>query len=333
MTPANASPRDTPLVEQRPEFDAAAPLQFVINGKAGSSDTDDIQAAVESALQAAGRTGQVRFAGPGELDHVARDAAAQARRDHGAVVAVGGDGTINTVAQVAHDTECAMGVIPQGTFNYFAREHGVPTDVTDALRWLLSARPEPARVAAINDRLFLVNASVGLYPELLQDRERWEERFGRSRLLSVGAGFSTLLRARAPLRVRVTSNEKRRELRTVTLFIGYNRLQLEKLGFVESAVADGSEPADHHLTAVMLRPIGTLAMLGLMLRGAMGRLASADNIEHFPCEELVMEPASARGRQVKVAYDGEVTWMRAPIVFRVLPNPLWLLKAPRPSDA
>ncbi|MCK7495945.1 MAG: acylglycerol kinase family protein [Comamonadaceae bacterium] len=50
-----------------------------------------------------------------------------------AVVAVGGDGTLNTVAQAAHAAGCAMGVVPQGTFNYFARTHGIPADPADAV--------------------------------------------------------------------------------------------------------------------------------------------------------------------------------------------------------
>jgi diacylglycerol kinase family enzyme len=333
MMQANAVPGEAPKAPQRPIFDVSASLQFVINGEAGSSDTDATHASITSALQNAGRTGHVWFAGPGELERVARDAAAKARSENSAVVAVGGDGTINTVAQVAHATGCTMGVIAEGTFNYFAREHGAPTEITQALRWLLSARPQPARVSAINERLFLVNASLGLYPELLQDRERWQARFGRSRMISLGAAFATLLRARAPLRLRASWEQKQRELRTLTLFVGNNRLQLEQLGLVDAAAPDSGEMA-HHNIAVILKPIGPAAMLGLVLRGAMRQLGSADSVEHFPFQELVVEPKGAfRGRRMKIAFDGEVAFMRSPIVIRVLSTPLWLLKAPPPSDA
>jgi len=329
MSKANAVPPAAPSGSQRPAFDVAAPLQFVLNGKAGNSDTDATQEAIRSALDAAGRTGRIWLAGPGELERVARDATAQAQREHCAVVAVGGDGTINTVAQLAHTTGCPMGVIPEGTFNFFAREHGAPTEIADALPWLLAGRPEPVQASAINERLFLVNASLGVYPELLEDRERWQARFGRSRVISLGAAAGTLLRAQAPLRLRVAWEAKQRELRTLTLFVGNNRLQLEKLGLGD---ADATEDKAAHLTAVILKPIGSMAMVGLMLRGAMGQLGDADGVDHFPCEELVIRPASALGRRtVKVAFDGEVAWMRAPIVIRVLPEPLWLLKTPSAS--
>jgi diacylglycerol kinase family enzyme len=52
---------------------------------------------------------------------VATDAAAAAVARGTAVIAVGGDGSLNTVAQAAHAAGCPMGVIPYGTFNYFAR--------------------------------------------------------------------------------------------------------------------------------------------------------------------------------------------------------------------
>jgi hypothetical protein len=87
------------------------------------------------------------------------------------VVAAGGDGTINTVAHEAVRQGCLFGVLPQGTFNYFGRTHGIPEDLAEAVRALLRARVTPVQVGMVNDRIFLVNASVGLYPQLLEARE------------------------------------------------------------------------------------------------------------------------------------------------------------------
>lgn len=329
MSTPNAVSGEAPLSLQPPPFDHTATLQFVMNDKAGSSDTDTTISAIETELRAAGRSYRVRFADPGELERTARESAEQARAERTAVVAVGGDGTINTVAQAAHAAGCTMGVLPEGTFNYFAREHGVPEEIGEALRWLLQARPMPVQVAAINERLFLVNASLGLYPELLQDRERWKGRFGRSRFIAFGAGMSTLLRAQTPLRLRVAWEAKRREVRALTLFVGNNQLQLAQLGLSDSAAVEAKPSTDGHVMAVILKPIGTLTMLGLMVRGAMGQLGGAEGLEHFPCEDLVVGPASRfSARKVKVAFDGEVTWMRVPLVIRAVPTPLWLLKTP-----
>ena len=85
-----------------PEIDLASPLQFVINAAAGSSDAEAKREVIEAALRAGERRGDLLFCSPAELSGVAHQAAARAVASHAAVVAVGGDGTLNTVAQAAH---------------------------------------------------------------------------------------------------------------------------------------------------------------------------------------------------------------------------------------
>ncbi len=166
--------------------DPASPLQFIINAASGHNDRDVTRQAIEEALRGAGRTGELLYARPDEVERTAHVAAATAIARHTAVIAVGGDGTINSVAQAAHAVGCAMGVVPQGTFNYFAGTHGFPADAAQAVQALLRAAPAPVQVGLINDRVFLVNASPGLYPQMLEDREKYKARFGRSRLVAAG---------------------------------------------------------------------------------------------------------------------------------------------------
>lgn len=311
-----------------PHIDPEAPLQFVINAAAGSNAAENKRQLIEAALKATQRQGNLIFSDPANLAQVARQAADLAIATQSAVVAVGGDGTINTVAQAAHALGCPMGAIPQGTFNYFARTHGIPDDPVIAARELLEWTPWPVQVAAVNERVFLVNASLGLYPDLLEDREAYKARFGRSRWVAFWAASATLLRAQRRLRMRIEQEGKVRNVKALTLFVGNNRLQLEQLG-VPPSITLPDTPG--HLTAVMLRPIGTLAMLRLMWHGAMGSLGTAEDIEHFSFNHLVVRPTLTPGRRgVKVAFDGEVTRLRAPLHFQVLSRSLFLLK-PAPT--
>lgn len=365
---------DSATPSSPPTLDPAAPLHFVVNAGAGHEDAQARRQAIEAVLLAAGRAWVWHACGPGELERVAGEAAAQALACHGAVVAVGGDGTINTVAQAAHASGCAMGVVPQGTFNYFARTHGIPADLTEATALLLQVQPVPVQVAAVNERVFLVNASLGLYPDLLEDREAYKARWGRSRWVAFWAGCATLLRAQRRLRLRIELGGQKREVRALTLFVGNNRLQLEQLGVLPTALAGGraggpggashaagaaraagaagaagtmgvavaphaapipqapvvsGTAGEGSITAVMLRPVGLLTMLSLMLRGALGTLGEADDVEGFSFTRMLVRPALLPGRRrVKVAFDGEVDRMRPPLHFRVLPRPLYLLKEP-----
>ncbi len=311
-----------------PRLDPASILLFVVNAAAGSFDVDAKRTVIESALAAAGRKGELLICKPADLPRVATEAAAAAVAHGAAVIAVGGDGSLNTVAQAAHAAGCAMGVIPYGTFNYFARTHGIPTEPTAAARLLLEAQPMPVQVAAINERIFLVNASLGIYPELLQDREAFKARFGRSRWVAFVAACATLLRAQRRLRLHIELGSAVRDVQTLTLFVGNNRLQLQQFG-AEPADTLAGTPGHGSMAALMLRPIGTLSMIGLLLHGAMGRLGEAAGVEGFEFHHMVVKPRLAPGRrEVVVAYDGEVAQMRAPIDIRVLDKPLYLLQAP-----
>ena len=85
-----------------PDIDLASTLQFVINATAGSSEAQAKRDVIAAALRSGGRRGDLLFCTPAELAGVAHQAAAKALAHRTAVVAVGGDGTLNTVAQAAH---------------------------------------------------------------------------------------------------------------------------------------------------------------------------------------------------------------------------------------
>lgn len=305
------------------------PLFIVFNLGSGAGDAASARLAIEQACAAAGRELHLRVVdAPNRVGEIAGDAVQQARAARGVVVAAGGDGTLNAVAQAVLGSGCAFGVLPQGTFNYFGRAHGIPQEIAAAMRVLLHAPASPVQVGLVNQRVFLVNASVGLYPRLLEEREGWKNRFGRSRWVAFGAGMATLLRGYRSLRLQIEVQGQLRHVRTPTLFVGNNALQLQQLGFPEAQdVKQGA------LAAVLLRPVGRVAMLGLMLRGAFGQLGQADQVLSFACTRLKAHlgwPPTAR--TIKVATDGEVLRLPLPLQFRVAPEPLWLIRPP-PQDA
>lgn len=146
----------------------------------------------------------------------------------------GGDGTINAVLQAVLPTRRPFGIIPQGTFNYSSRAHGIPLDSAEATKSLLTARVEPVQVGMVNDRAFLVNASLGLYPQLLQDREEYKRQYGRQRSVAMYAGLVTLLREHRQWIVEVQHEQGSETLRTPTIFVGNNALQLEQIGLEQA---------------------------------------------------------------------------------------------------
>lgn len=305
------------------------PLFIVMNAASGRLDVAERRDAVLSVLRASGREHALLEAPePAALAATAREALRRAIERDGAVVAAGGDGTINAVVQQVIGSGRPLGLLPQGTFNYFARAHGVPTDPADAAGALLRARPVPIRVGRVGDRVFLVNASVGLYPDLLEDREAWKRRFGRSRFVALLSGLATLARGVRPMRLALTVGGATRGVRTSTLFVGNNAIQLERLGLpVDASIGDG------RLAAIVVPPYGALRLLGLALRGALGELGDAASLQRLDVERLVVRPSRLRPRlRMRVATDGEILRMPVPLRVEVHPQPLHLL-VPAPQDA
>lgn len=303
----------------------SGPLFIVMNSGSGHNDTDQARATITKIFEEAGREHQfLLLDSPSDLPRQAARAVELARAAGGIVVAAGGDGTLNGVAQAVLGSGCTFGVLPQGTFNLFGRVHGIPQDTDAQARALLSAHVENVQVGLVNGQIFLVNASVGFYPQVLEDREEYKKRFGRSRAVAVAAGFATLARYRKQLQLDVEADGRSYSLKTPTLFVGNNRLQLERIGMAEAErLEEGT------LAGIVVRPIKTRSMFVLALRGAMGTLGDAENIQGFSLRKLTVHP---RGRRrIKVATDGEVQWMKTPLVFEVAPNALPLL-VPNEAD-
>ena len=92
-------------------------------------------------------------------------ARAAAERGVDAVVAVGGDGTLNEVANGLDGRDAALGVVPLGTANDFARQAGIPTDPAEALALVLDRPPTTIDTIALNGRRFVNVSTAGLGAE------------------------------------------------------------------------------------------------------------------------------------------------------------------------
>jgi len=301
-----------------------APFFIVQNTGSGRDNAQDVQATIRQVLDAAGRRHEFIAVDDGrQLTAAAQTAVERARQHDGIVVAAGGDGTLSAVAQVVLGTGLPFGILPQGTFNYFGRTYGIAQDAEIAARCLVAARPQPVQVGLVNGRIFLINASLGLYPQLLEDREAYKQRFGRSRAVALWSALVTLARAHRQLTVQLEHDDGQvRQLRTPTIVVGNNALQLEQIG-----IAEADELARGRLVAMGVRPVGALALYGLVLRGWLSRLGDAEHVFSFGFDRLTVHVGRGR-RRIKVALDGEIQWLDTPLEFTVAPQSLRLLVPP-----
>src|SRR5690348_3156636 len=121
----------------------------------------------------------------GDAQRLAREAVEQ---HIDVVIAVGGDGTINEIIQALAGSETALGVLPGGTANVWAREVGIPLDVSGAREVLVHGQRRHIDLGCANKRYFLLMAGIGLDGEVTQAVEKKPlKRLGALAYLLMGA--------------------------------------------------------------------------------------------------------------------------------------------------
>lgn len=131
----------------------------IINPISGSGPAVDIESMVMSSLQCDGREVEIRYSErPG---HCAVLAAEAVKRNFYAVIAAGGDGTINEVASALRGTSVNMGILPRGSGNGLARHLDMSIDINNALRVIKADNPLPCDYGTANKRPFFCTFGLG----------------------------------------------------------------------------------------------------------------------------------------------------------------------------
>lgn len=250
-------------------------------------------------------------------------AANAAKADGGTLIGAGGDGTLRSVAEKAAEVGCVFGAVACGTFNFFARTHRLPEDPEAALRLAMTGEVRPVRLGRVNGRSFLINASLGLYARAIRRRETDTKRFGRDRLVVILSTIRSMLSLHRNLFVELeTETGLKRQLSTVSIFVGNNALQLRDLDM------DVARFFKHDLLAVVvLKPVSRWQMLRIILRGLAKRLEADERLETMNVQSLTVKLPH---RHISVALDGEMFRMTSPLMIEAIPRALLLRLPERP---
>jgi diacylglycerol kinase family enzyme len=236
-------------------------------------------------------------------------------------IAAGGDGTVASVA--AHVLACGgeLGVLPLGTRNHFARDLGLPLDLDEAMAVLARGASRAVDVGELGDRIFLNNASLGLYTRFVLVREHEERRPGLKLWPALAKAAWHALRTSRDVEVRLHADDDRRARRTPVLLVGNNRYTAEGLGRGRRERRD-----EGRLSVYVLRPRGRLALAWFGLRALVGAVSAPRDFDTLDTDTLVVSAGTA---DVEIALDGEVLRAAAPLRFRVRPRALRVRAPPR----
>lgn len=287
---------------------------MVVNRGGGSAA--DAEARIREAFKGTGAEPDIRLVEPGELDRHCADVA----RSKGAtaLVAAGGDGTISTAAAAVAGTDLALGVLPMGTLNHFARDAGIPLDLEEAAAAIAAGRTRRVDAAEVNGRLFINNSAVGLYPMLVREREAQQRRLGRTKRRAMLVAAARALWRFSSRRLTLRFAGMKAPVETPLLFVGNNKYEMSLLGLGTRQALDKGELC---LYAPLAR--SRTAFVWLSLRAVVGR---PDRQRDFLAVEGIKEAEiSSRRPMLMVALDGEAQPMETPLKYRIRKGALKLL--------
>lgn len=286
----------------------------LINAGAGSGTDAARVAALAQQFRQHGQLVDVLLAHSGaDLINHARQAVAQGVST---VVAGGGDGTINAVAAALVGSRTRLGVLPLGTLNHFAKDMHIPLELEAAIATVVYGQVVQVDVGEVNGRIFLNNSSLGIYPDIVRDREQQQRRFGRSKWPAFGRAVFAALRRFPFLSLDLTIDGVQHTRRTPFIFIGNNEYQ-QGLSTGRRSRLD----AGYLCLYVAQRPT-RLTLLRYALHLLFGKLAQARDFDVLQTTALSI---ATRRRHLRVATDGEVTRMKPPLHYRSLPAALQVI--------
>ena len=245
--------------------------------------------------------------------HATELAVAAVKRGERYIVSVGGDGTLNEVAQGLVNTEAVLGVLPFGTGNDLAKALDLPTDPREALTVLLLESPRRIDVGIANDRMFFNVSGFGFDVDVLIATERYKKRFRGMIPYLMGIVHCLAHLRTLHLTIKDDGREWQRDALLISVGIGthfgggMNVLPL-------------SDPFDGLFDVCVVKKLSVLRFIRLLPAFIKGGHTGYKEVEYFRTDHLEVSCPE----HSLINYDGELS-SDTPVTFRLLPGALNIL--------
>ncbi len=294
-------------------------IEVIINAAGGSFVEDETEKRLEEAFSANDIEANIRLARTGE--EIAEFAEAAVKSESEVIVAGGGDGTISSVAAIVSRTNKTFGVIALGTLNNFSKDLQIPHEIDDAIRVIAEGYTAEIDLAELNGRIFINNSSIGLYPRIVRNRVRQQERLGRGKWWAAMWATLRMFRLSPFLKVGIVLEGKFFLRKTPFVFVGNNQYEMEIYNIGRRSAMDKGK-----LSVYFLHRGGRLGVLILLLKTITGRVKQWRDFEEVLTETVSIQ---TRRKRLPVAFDGEVDTVDTPLQYKILPKALRVI-VPKP---
>ena len=290
----------------------ATPIIVIVNATAGTGLPADWAKQLQDKFSQSGLQAQVKVVQSGS--DIAPTVRAAVKQGAQVVVAGGGDGTVSAVAAVLVGTGVTLGVLPMGTLNHFAKDLGIPLEQAEAIAVIAGNRQVDVDAGEVNGRIFINNSSLGIYPDIVREREKRQHRLGHGKWRALLAASLGAARRYPVVKVDVEVEGKTLVRSTPFVFIGNNQYTMEGFEIGARAALDKGT-----LSLYLTQRMGRFGLLHLAVMALFKRLQQARDFDMLTAREFVVRTGH---KQLRVATDGEVNLMQAPLQYRVRPGAL-----------
>jgi diacylglycerol kinase family enzyme len=229
------------------------------------------------------------------------------------VVACGGDGTVSAVASALVGTEAALGVLPFGTLNHFAKDLHIPLHIDEAVRVVARRKVEHVDVGEVNGTFFVNNSSIGIYPNIVIERER-RRSTGWNKWIALGAATLHVLRRYPFMDVCIRAGGHSIAERTPFVFVGNNEYQIRGLNIGRRDALNLGR-----LYLYVAAPVSRARLIRMAIAALFGRIDKTHSLQLFSLPEAWIDTPP---RRVRVSTDGEVRYIATPLHYVLRPRAL-----------
>jgi diacylglycerol kinase family enzyme len=302
------------MIATQPALSTSSKVKAFLNSRCGNAE------AAREALAKAGF--ELEAVEPRELEGRLKQAI-----DHGTkrILVAGGDGTIATAAALVAKKHIELAILPGGTLNHFAKDHGIPTDLGKAAIAAGGTHVIRADIGYVNDCVFLNTSSLGVYVTFVRERERLEKYFGYA--IASGIAFAKMMSEIRTFSVTLEVEGQSKTYRASLVFIGVGEREL-KVPILGNRVKNGKRGL-HVMIVQGHRParLFALALAGITKgRQQAEKLPEFDDFVVESCRIDLTRPTATIG------LDGELKRFRTPLDYRIERETLQLVVAAPGED-
>ncbi|EAU40764.1 hypothetical protein FP2506_03519 [Fulvimarina pelagi HTCC2506] len=244
------------------------------------------------------------------------------RPDTEVLLVGGGDGTVSAAAAKCAGTETALGILPAGTMNLFARTLQIPLDLEEAVGALASGHITPVDVGRVNGEVFVHQYAVGLHARMVRMRKKFSYGSRIGKLVATWRAGWVALRTLPQIRLEIELDGKVREIRSAAVAFSNNFYGAGHVPFAD-------DPTEGYLGVYICKARSFRRISKLVLDIMMGAWRENQDLDAFKAKRVKLV-YGGRHHHDRAVRDGELVRLEDETLIEIDPGALLVLA---PSEA